>query len=312
MASLIRLGTLVSFLALVTAQSPMIGLPQSVRVASMSFSGSGCPDGTRASVEVDAQNRIYLSTIYMEAVKFSSRSTTDETTKQCIVDIKFRYNRGEHFAIYSHSAEGRFMLKRGMTGSVKTTVQYQSSGYELGTVRVSVIYSARFKGLARLTSRKQTFSQRWDNLQFDRFENYVEREDQDLNSIESIPWSSCSGEDSLNIVLDTNIESGNPGRTDCRDCQTPTVGIDKSLFTMMYRPCRTSRGGSGDSAQLPNQGQNDWGCSTTGSCGPAGFGTAPGQFSPFSGAINPAPAPAPAVPPQSVQTTTIENGIIGF
>lgn len=138
MRSLTRLVALLSFLRLVSAQVDdiRIGLPPSLRVAYTNFFGSGCPDGTRGHAEVTEQSQIWIQTIYLAADK-GTNVPVDNAIKDCTIEIKMRYNKGEQFAVYSEKIKGSVVLKTGMEAIQDTTVTYDSYGQltDVGIVR---------------------------------------------------------------------------------------------------------------------------------------------------------------------------------
>jgi hypothetical protein len=264
MKSLTRLAALLSFLDLTTAQTDdiRIGLPPSLRVGSMSFYGTGCEDGTRASVMLNEQNQIVIHTIYLASMK-GTGIPISEATKICTIDIKFRYNRGEQFAVYSQKIQGSLVLKKGMEATQDTLVQYQSFGGLTNAGLVCIPFL--FIGAAVLTCRKQHFTRHWPKAQFDITNNLdrVMAQDftQDLTNTQSIPWSSCNGEENLRIVVNAELV-GDAGYTGGYTGQTANLGVDDTNFTMMWKKCSSP------------------------SVVPGTMGTGPGQINPLSGAIN--------------------------
>jgi hypothetical protein len=140
MKSLARLVFFLPILTLTNAQDERIGLPPSIRLASTSVSGSGCKDGSFSTAELTEQNKLFVSSIYMKSRKGTGVSP-DEALKACYVDFKFRYNRGEQFAVYAKEINGTVTLKKGMSGTQQTTVEYLSQRANSAVVRIMVHWS---------------------------------------------------------------------------------------------------------------------------------------------------------------------------
>jgi hypothetical protein len=157
-------------------------------------------------------------------------------------------------------------------------------------------------------------------------DGYTETTSQDMSQTSKIPWSSCDGVENVRIEIKTEI-IGETGYTGGYTGVDASLSVENTLFTMMWKKCKTPNQGGDDYPEVNNQGWPSDNNPTNNSppnnrnpparnppqdnnglvpgTVPGGFGLGPGQYSPFSGALNP-----PANSPEPVPTITIEDGLI--
>jgi len=103
----------------------------------MTHSGNGCEDQSSSPLELNEQNQFDIRTLLMTARK-GTGTAASEATKECDIQVKLRYNKGEQFAVYSERVFAPISLKKGMEAVQDTSLAYGSfSGLETSAGIVS-------------------------------------------------------------------------------------------------------------------------------------------------------------------------------
>ena len=161
----------------VTATPALADHPDSVRVRSLTYAGSGCPAGSVAgNVSADAQAFTLLFSSYYAEV--GPGVPFREKRKNCQLLIDFDYPRGWSFSIFTVDVRGYVALERGVTGTQQTSFYHQGSA---NTATLKTVLSGP------------------------RDQNYQIR---DTLPLESQQWSSCADQRAVNLNTQVKLESG--------------------------------------------------------------------------------------------------------
>jgi hypothetical protein len=133
---------LLALLPLTTAQFSnfQLGLPPSLRIASMTHSGNGCEDQSSSPLELNEQNQLDIRTFLSMTARKGTGTAASEAVKECDIYMKLRYNKGEQFAVYSERVFAPISLKKGMEAVQDTSLAYGSfTGLQTSAGIVSLV-----------------------------------------------------------------------------------------------------------------------------------------------------------------------------
>ncbi|TKX19998.1 hypothetical protein C1H76_7882 [Elsinoe australis] len=179
--------------------------PTQVQITGLTYGGTGCPQGTVASVI--SADRTYMTLIFDSYVaSLAPGVAVTENRKNCQLNVGLHYPGGFQYSIFSADYRGYAALDKGVTGTQKSTYY--------------------FSGQTQQTSTETTFTgpMSKDYLINDQAEST------------SAIWSPCGAEGLLNINSQVRLTSTDKKASGLLTTDSVDAKITQKLY-LSWRKC---------------------------------------------------------------------------
>ncbi|PNS16198.1 hypothetical protein CAC42_1961 [Sphaceloma murrayae] len=106
--------------------------PTQVQITGLTYGGTGCPQGTVASVI--SADRTYMTLIFDSYVaSYGPDVAITENRKNCQLNVGLRYPGGFQYSLFSADYRGYAALDKGVTGTQKSTYYFSGQTQQTST-----------------------------------------------------------------------------------------------------------------------------------------------------------------------------------